>query len=339
MCQKSHGQEVGGWWIVSGVREELPQKTVERIEKKHQKFITRGTIYRKEGDHQAAAVLSPEQREKRRAQDEAAVAREIAKAQQLWEKGVENHRCAVRYFENRGVKVADLPGGRLPKAIRCTALKSGDKQPWVDDRNQWLETGPGCIIVARVVDASGVPIGAQRIFITEDGQKRNRSLDGREVDCKLSVGPLQVTEPEISGCAVRLGRGYGTEHTVVSCEGIETGLALQAAVTVDGVARAVVWCHVSAVGLAAVTLPAGDVAGGGSGAIRRWVGAGDHDRVDANRGHRPGEYALGVAARRVARLYPGIERAVVVPCAACTDLVGADGTIVGGVAGEIGVPA
>lgn len=303
MCQHSGGVEVPGFYINNGKN---PPKS--------------GTVYRRNGDTRASDwKLSAAEQELKEKEDEAKRLAEVKAAQELWKQGVENTAEVIAYVESRGVRVSDLPGGCLPESIRGTGERF-DKVSLVDDKNIWVRTS-GPVLLGKAVDAENRLRAVQRIFLRPGGAGKRVApvkADGSRVDgdeggglnVKLAKGPLM-------GCAVRLMAGCpgGTLHL---CEGIETGLAIVAAL------KEAVWACVSTAGLRNVEFPRAQVGV----AIRRWVIWGDHDAVNEKRGHRPGEAEANLAAARLRRVYPKLRGDVVMPThERCPELVGASGEI------------
>lgn len=123
-------------------------------------------------------------------------------------------------------------------------------------------------MVARVVDAQGMPVACHRTYLTDDGHK------ARFDEVKLSLGPL-------SGAAVRLGV---ESPQIIIAEGIETALAAMVFAARIGVAT------LSTSGMKNFVLPA---------FVDDVIIAADRDPLDRN-GRRPGLDAANALARRIA---------------------------------------
>lgn len=243
-CQRMHGQAMPGWRIVKG-----PDET------------RGGTVYRRLSDPGAWVRPSPQEEKQQKEQDEARRAKEIERARELWAQAVPDHPLAAAYLESRGVRVADLPGGKLPASIRAAPQVRG----WLrGESGEWTEV-EGPVFVAAVTRGDEL-IGLQRIYLTPEGRKRAGSA-------KMALGALM-------GGAVRLG---GKAGTLILTEGVETGLAVLAATGQE------TWACVSTSGLKALEKPA----------AKRVVIAGDYDRADERTGVRPGEQAALAAAARL----------------------------------------
>ena len=305
MCQHSSG-DVAGWRVINP----------------HAGAPKSGTIYRLVGDAVPEGFrLSPAEEALKRKEDEDAKAKEIKKARDFWNCAVEDSPDVAAYIEARWVRVADLPGGVVPETIRGTPDRS-DRLSLADDKNIWVATNKGPVLVAKAVNAAGRGVAVQRIFLEPGGRSKRATprnpdgsrLDGDEgggINTKLGLGPL-------TGCAVRLLHGY-PGATLHLCEGVETGWGILAAL------KEAVWACVSTSGLKNLELPADDV--GVVDGIRRIVIWGDWDELKPN-GERPGPRAAEMAQKRLRGLWPRLPVEVVLPGhARFPEMIGADGGI------------
>lgn len=267
-----------------------------------------GAVYRRDGDTSNLPQLTPAEKELERKEREKAQRGQIAKAQNWWRMGVTEHPDAMRYFEARGVRMADLPGGRLPPAVRCTAEREDSVR--LADEDEWVTTS-GPVIVAACVNHEGMIRAVQRIYLELGGLKKRQYE--KPIKNKLAVGPLE-------GCAIRLGRDY-PGGVLVLCEGLETGIALHAATKFN------VWPCVSTSGLHTLVLPPDDAAPNGP--IKKVIIAKDYDAVDLKRGKRPGCAAAEVCRNNLRIKNPHLVVEIAGPDhALCPELVDAAGELI-----------
>lgn len=237
----------------------------------------------------------PEARLKRERMAEAKRQQAIDSARRLAKRlskdqGSFNHPRAVAYIEARGVQVADLLERSLPASImfdpecyRVQHIETADGKPGV------LKTkAPALVCVAR--NADGKVQAVQRIYLHPTEPKK---ADGEAA--KSSLGSK-------TGIGVRLCP-VKTSGTLVLCEGVETGLALAAALK----GTAGVWACIDGPSLQNAALPedAADI-------VKRLVIAGD---TDATKGGRtpPGEQYARIAANQLIAKWPHMQVSIALP--------------------------
>lgn len=292
MCQYAEGADVPGW---RKINPRVPLKS--------------GTIYRRDGDPLPDGFrLSSAELEIKQKEDERAKRKLIAAAKALWSEGVENAPDAIRYVEGRGIRIADLPGAALPRAIRCTGHRR-DQVKVADTDDQYVQT-EGPVLLGACVDHQGRFCAVQRIFL--DAETAGKRRHTPPIECKLAKGPL-------TGAAVRLQREYPRGVLIVT-EGIETGLAVLAAT------KLTVWAAISTSGMMNLELPLADATRGGP--LHTVIFAADLDRVDPRRNVRPGTHAAERGAQNLARKYPHLRIGIMMPGSVCApDLVDEQGEI------------
>lgn len=125
----------------------------------------------------------------------------IADAQLIWDRSVNPYgtpaECYLR--EVRGISM------RLPLSVRFGVVPTGR-----DDEGRWKQPYPAAVFACR--DRSGVVVGVQRVFLTDDGSAKRWGKAS-----KLSLGRPR-------GSVVLLSEGAADEWIIT--EGPEDGLSL-----------------------------------------------------------------------------------------------------------------
>lgn len=197
------------------------------------------------------------QAEEQRARHESVAAAKraaaIAQAVKVWD-AAEPHerRIAAEYFEHRGVRIADLPGGELPKAIRFLPdayrkYYTGQTEI-LDDGSEAKVTREERVpaVICGAVDWRRTIVMVQRIYLEADERGVRKISYGLDAKGKLMQKQTLGSGSMEYGACVRLS-GRNESGTLILCEGIETGMAILAACKGD--AEGAVWCCVSAEGL------------------------------------------------------------------------------------------
>jgi putative DNA primase/helicase len=217
------------------------------------------------------------------------------RAARVWKDATPDTSQLRAYIAGRGINLAALPGGVVPKSLRFNPTVP---DTYDAEERRWNHA-PAMVGVVQGADRK--LRGIHRTFLQIDldtcGQVQKRSESA-----KKQLGPC-------SGGAVRLYSG--TESGVlILTEGIETALAcLQA----TGCAT---WSCLDAVKLQSVELPTELVGAGRRSSIAVVVIAGD---LDAN---QAGQKASAIAANRLRASYPWLEVHVRVPSVSvCPQLV------------------
>ena len=216
-----------------------------------------------------------------------------------------NHPRMVAYFRARGVPVERLPGGELPRVLRYHGqclfeTPEGEGHP---------KRVP-CIVAAWIDDpTSKVVTGVQRIALDLSGEPRKLDTE----DAKRTRGSFS------NGGCVPLGP-RAASGLLVLCEGLETGVALQAMLGDEGT----VWALVSTSGMKAFKLGPQHVTGPLAW-VKQVVIAGDTDRSKA------GEKAAAACAANLRAACPRLPVAVaLVGHTAMPKSIGPDGKILDG---------
>ena len=140
---------------------------------------------------------------------------------------------AQRYLERR------VPG--LQVAWLSDNLRAHGSMFHFDEQTRQQSRRP-CLL-ARAVDAQGVPVTLHRMYLSHDGFK---------ADVSVSQVKKQMTGVRgLDGDAIRLNSPARVSRVLIVCEGIETGLAL---VTATG-NRHAVWALLDAGNLAKARVP------------------------------------------------------------------------------------
>ena len=236
----------------------------------------------------------------RRAESERAES--IAEATELWREAAafntstERRTAVTRYLASRGINIDELENGLdglayfrwHPEVPRNYFEALGAKPDGSPNLVQRFERVPalvlGCISHAKKLT------GIQRIYLDpppprgkDGGGKISYGLDGDggAILVKATKGSMMGrarNAPRGStrgGVTCRLNRPTAnTNGTLILCEGADgTAPALLRAVTVEGIARAVVWACISADGLRSFRLGQDEATW-----VRRVIVAGDYDK-------------------------------------------------------------
>ena len=268
-------------------------------------------------------MLSAAEIAKRKAREEARTAAfrasAIRQALGVWNKAKFDPLAPriVQYLLARKIDVAHLPGGQLPGTVRFAEslgrrVVNEDGTLAVDARGEGVfERLPGLVCAA--FDVSGGVVAVQRIYL--DAAK-NAKAPG-PAPAKKALGKFE-------GAAVRLSRQDRDGGTLIITEGVETGLAVLAAMeraraAGDLKSTPSVWSVVSCVNMLRVALPADFVGGeGGAGTggwLKRVIFAGDHDELKGKGPNRARAGALHacLGAEWLKGRYPWLEVGVALP--------------------------
>ena len=322
-CQKHHGEAVPGWDLV---------KISEH---------GGGAVYRRSGTQRERLDPATERarRDAEAAERAARDAEKIAFARKVAAKarGTSDHPRLRAYFASRGVDLASLPGGIVPRAVRFSASQPFKYTP---KSGNDVDLAPGPAALCMTLDEHDQHVGMQRIYLDPDGDgKRPRGMclpagvdDPKGGDPKKTLGVVAASACRLGGCQSPHAAQDAAERgrvVLLACEGIETGVAILAAVNawaatiaaehpLAGV-RFEVWACVSTSGLRSIRLRAATVARGGYAAVLVMA---DHDRYKPNEKHRPGASAAVMAVQKITKEY-GVPAAVVLPTMAdAPELVG-----------------
>ena len=248
-------------------------------------------------------------RQDRERKTQAERARAIGQARAAWKTTLSdpdsvNHPAARAYFEARGIDLGPLPGGKLPQSIRY--LKSCER--WSrDDQGKTFKDSPAPVLICGACDLSRAIVAIQRIYLDRDGAPKKlvcRQGDDAKKASGSSSGP--------GGAAVRLAP-LSKSGMLILTEGVETGVAVQAAV---GDAAAV-WSCVSTSWMLNVQLPPDwltpPASEGDAPRLKRVIIAGDHDRHKNPDGSRPGQHAAEIVSKRLRRQHAGLAVGMVLP--------------------------
>jgi len=214
-----------------------------------------------------------------------------------------HHPRVAAYIEARGVKLADLPRGELPRSLKYHgAMRDGVsvKEKGKESHGVFFEL-PAVVCLA--VQKNRRKFGAiQRIYLDAGGEPKKASaplgVPDKQWDAKRARGSL-------NGAAVRLhSPPVGGGGVLVLTEGVETGLACLAAT------HAGVWACVSTAGLETIDLDDSYVCEHGP--VETVVIAADCDRA-GKKGKRPGQDAAAACAKRLSTLFPQLTIRVALP--------------------------
>lgn len=166
------------------------------------------------------------------------------KAQEVWQAAGPDRGRIAEYLAARGIDVAKLPGGKVPRALRWHE-KCFER--WAQGADGRYAPVVGPAMVAAFITADGMVQGIHRTFLDPGGapRKRDESLG----KAKMMLGgcrgrTIWLCEPG------EVDAAKGGPGVACSGEGIETTLACMAATGWGGFAAG------SGAGLAAIELPA-----------------------------------------------------------------------------------
>lgn len=158
------------------------------------------------------------------------------------------HPAAAAYFSGRGIDLETLPGGKLSPYIRYLPRCFRKFRP--DDGGGAWKTEHVPAVVCGAVSSSGAIVAVQRIFLDPDGSGRKIGYGFGSDKKLLQKQTLGRYESLPGGAAVRLAPPCASGILALT-EGVETGVAVQAALSESGT----VWACISAGGLRAFRLP------------------------------------------------------------------------------------
>jgi P4 family phage/plasmid primase-like protien len=241
---------------------------------------------------------TPEQLAKRKLDEDAFRQRSIESARKLWARtrGGANHPRTIAYMEARGVHVDRLPGGKLPVTLRFIAECFRSTPSEEKGKEPTKEKLPA--IVCAVKGPDDEICGVQRIYLSPAGLPK-----------KCPTGEAKKALGSITGGAVRLN-GPSQTGILILCEGVETGLAILAAVG----DRATVWCCVSTAGLMGLVLPPKAI-DPSTGWIKRIIVAADADAFRGSAECGPGEHAANICHNQLLRKHTHLGGRISIPAA------------------------
>lgn len=312
MCKRYwlHAMQIPSGWEIPKRRE--PDGTLVsygRTKGDGQVFVRSGEVYKPISQEKRQKDAAEEQRRREKASRMGAGVFRQAR-------GGDDHERVRAYIEARGINLDRLPQGKVPRSIRylanCVRMVSVEGRGGGGE----LEREELPAAVCGVQGPAGTIIGVQRIYLSPSGKP-----------CKVENGEAKKALGSISGGAVRLAPP-ARSGVLILCEGVETGLAIQAAVG----DRATVWCCVSTSGLTGLVLPPDDVdEGGGGGWIRRIIVAADNDVRRGAAEYGPGEVAARICINQLGQKHKHIGLRWEMPRAELApDLFGPDGKPAGG---------
>jgi P4 family phage/plasmid primase-like protien len=217
-----------------------------------------------------------------------------------------NHPRLVAYFKARGVPVERLPGGELPRTLRYHGAC-----PFETPEDEKHPRHVPAVVAAWIDDpTTKVVTGVQRIALDLAGEPRK--LD--TADAKRTRGSFS------NGGCVPLGP-RAASGLLVLCEGLETGVALQAMLGDEGT----VWALVSTSGMRTFALGQQHVSDPRLGWVKQVIIAGDTDKSHA------GERAAEVCAANIRKQWPELPLAIaMVGHTAMPQSIARDGRILDG---------
>lgn len=187
-----------------------------------------------------------------------------------------------------------VPGCDLSKISSDIRVHPGMDFYEQDDKDQWVKRGRYPVMLARVVDARGVPVTLHRTYLTPEGEKA--PFD--------KVKKQMKGVRKLAGDAIRLLKNPDS-RTLGLTEGIETGIAVA-----TGYHFAInVWSMLNCANLALTEIPPGR--------FDKIIIFADHDELDAKNGYRPGEHYAGLLKTRLEK--EGYEVEIKVPVKVRTD--------------------
>ncbi len=173
-----------------------------------------------------------------------------------------NHPRAVAYFAARGIPIASLPGGQLPKSIRFLG-----SCPFKTEEAEGMPAKVPCIVSKWIDDpTTNTCTGVHRIAL---------DLGGLPVKLKVERAKLTLGSFRNGGC-IPLSPKSETGLLIV-CEGVETGLAIAAAMG----ETATVWALAAAEFVKAWKLGIQHVSDPKLGWVKRVIIAADTDKSRA----------------------------------------------------------
>lgn len=234
-------------------------------------------------------------------QEQQRKAKRIKRAREIWKRAdsTTSHPRLVAYLKHRGIDVDKLPSGNVPQSLRYL---EDCEVTWSKESRDWIRRPA---MVAKQLDADATFESVHRTFLDPDGDDKAAPPG---CDAKMMLGPS-------SGKFVVLGRAYKPGILIV-CEGIETGLAILAAVG----NRAAVWSCLNAHGLQAIRLPSQRFAPGKADGMHTIIVAADTDASGT------GAKSAGICENVIASRYPWLTVRTSQPDATCSSLCEFEGS-------------
>lgn len=169
-----------------------------------------------------------------------------------------------------------VPGSKLNYLSKNIRLHKGMKYFELNESDKLICKGIFPVLLAKVVDSSGLPITLHRIYLTRDGTK----------------APFEKVKKQMSGIRKLEGASIHlievpANRTVGICEGIETGWAIATAYRYS----MSVWALLNAVNLSVADIPRSK--------FDKVIIFADHDRLDLSKGWCPGEHFANIAKQKL----------------------------------------
>lgn len=187
-----------------------------------------------------------------------------------------------------------VPGCDVSKISQDIRFHPGLKFFEEGEGGRFINRGTFPTMVARAVDAGGLPITLHRTYLTSKGDKAPLE------DPKKQMKGIR----KLDGAAIRLIE-VPESRTLGLTEGIETGVAVATGYRY----RINVWSLLNCVNLALADIP--------EGRFDKIIIFADHDRTDLKKGYRPGEHFALLLKERLVKL--GYEVEIKIPLEEGTD--------------------
>lgn len=187
-----------------------------------------------------------------------------------------------------------VPGCDVNKISQDIRFHPGLKFFEEGEGGRLVNRGTFPTMVARAVDATGLPITLHRTYLTSKGEKAPLE------DPKKQMKGIR----KLDGASIRLVE-VPESRTLGLTEGIETGVAVATGYRY----RINVWSLLNCVNLALADIP--------EGRFDKIIIFADHDRTDLKKGYRPGEHFALLLKERLVKL--GYEVEIKIPLEEGTD--------------------
>lgn len=169
-----------------------------------------------------------------------------------------------------------VPEARLRDLVGNIRYHPGMKYMVQGADGKMHNAGAYPVMLARVVNAAGITVTLHRTYLTAEGRKAPFE----------KVKKLMSGVGRLNGAAIRLNH-VPQSRCLGICEGIETALAVMTAYK----NRINVWSLVNAGNMAKADIPAGR--------FDRIIIFADHDKLDSQKGYRPGEHFARLLQERL----------------------------------------
>lgn len=193
-----------------------------------------GFVYVRDGSGQPTELTQEQLEEKARVRAQRKKEQQ-EKSSKIWDGGLDNHPRVAAYLKARGIDVAKLPGGRVPKALRFVP-RCFDEPHKGPDGQKVFPVGPA--MVASVVDEHRALTGIHRTFLhPTEPRKRDAGTHGAAKKMKGACDKRSIRlAREIVGGVLIVGEGIETTASCMVATGL-TGWALMD----EGKLQSVVW--------------------------------------------------------------------------------------------------